>query len=178
MFKESLGHADLVPVEVPEKVTRPAPKVKRETMKQRRERLFSANRLHVILRIALDDLKKVERSKAYIVRMDTWHTPYHHLKNAPCAVCLAGSVMAKTCEADRTEASYVYDFSVKNMPVFSALDLLRSGAVAEAWRQMFGKGKIGQARGLDRRIMPYSVDATAWWQQMEQLHADLVAADL
>ena len=44
-----------------------------------------------LLRLALDDLAKVERDKRFVVNMNEWFK-----SNGHCQVCMAGSVMAKT----------------------------------------------------------------------------------
>lgn len=44
-----------------------------------------------LIRLALRDLEKCERSPKYKVEMAYWHDP-----NGKCKVCLAGSVMAKS----------------------------------------------------------------------------------
>lgn len=44
-----------------------------------------------LIRLALRDLEKCERSSKYKVEMAYWHDP-----NGKCKVCLAGSVIAKT----------------------------------------------------------------------------------
>lgn len=46
-----------------------------------------------LLDLALDDLAKVKRSKAYEVDMSVWHAP----QRDKCSVCLAGAVLAKSC---------------------------------------------------------------------------------
>jgi len=58
-------------------------------------KLLNANlpdKLSDIILIALEDLRKVERSKKYKVYMGVWHSP-----NGVCSVCFAGAVMSQ-CE--------------------------------------------------------------------------------
>ena len=47
------------------------------------------NKKWKLLELALNDLRKAERSKKYVVDMNHWYKP-----NSVCRVCLAGSVMA------------------------------------------------------------------------------------
>ncbi len=47
-----------------------------------------------LIRLALKDLKAVEKDKRYIVDMGEWH--YFQPEMKKCEVCLAGSVLAKT----------------------------------------------------------------------------------
>ncbi|MEM6367804.1 MAG: hypothetical protein AAF851_05810 [Myxococcota bacterium] len=49
-----------------------------------------------LLRLAVKDAKLCEADPNYIMRMNKWHTWHDHLKR--CAVCLAGSVMAKSLD--------------------------------------------------------------------------------
>ena len=60
-----------------------------------------------ILAIALSSLKKCEKDPRYKIDMAEWHTPQ---KNNKCAVCFAGSVMAKALGAgvdeDLSPSSY------------------------------------------------------------------------
>lgn len=48
-----------------------------------------------LIRLTMRDLRKVERSKKYVVKMGDWHVPRDDGK---CAVCAAGSVMACTLQ--------------------------------------------------------------------------------
>jgi len=48
------------------------------------------NKLSALLRIAVEDAQKIEKTPGYVLDMSVWHSP----ANGPCAVCLAGSVMA------------------------------------------------------------------------------------
>lgn len=52
------------------------------------------DKLSDLIRLALCDLKEVERDPRYAVDMAVWHLS--HPITGRCAVCLAGSVMAKT----------------------------------------------------------------------------------
>lgn len=53
-----------------------------------------------LIRLALSDLKKVEASSAYGIKMSTWHEPEVTEEGTKCYVCFAGSVMAMSLEAD------------------------------------------------------------------------------
>lgn len=50
-----------------------------------------------IIRLAINDLTKVEKNKNYKIDMTEWHLKF---ENGPCYVCLAGSVMANTLKID------------------------------------------------------------------------------
>lgn len=49
-----------------------------------------------LIRLALDDLEKVEKDGRYRVDMTQWHGGWRPERDIPCRVCLAGAVMAKT----------------------------------------------------------------------------------
>lgn len=88
-----------------------------------------------LIRLALRDLRAVERSKKYTVDMGSWHEPNED--TGVCHVCLAGAVMARSLKAGRD-----YDLTPSEMwthgvsPVWHdrlvALDDLRSGDLAGA----------------------------------------------
>lgn len=52
-----------------------------------------------LIRLALRDLKAVERSKNYVINMHSWHEPDETA--GVCHVCLAGAVMARSLKAER-----------------------------------------------------------------------------
>lgn len=78
-----------------------------------------------LIRIGLADLEKVENDERYVVNMETWHVP----GKRTCAVCFAGSVMAKTMEVDLQMWVNALSFGEENGRAFSALDALRMGDV-------------------------------------------------
>lgn len=79
-----------------------------------------------LILLALSDLKKVERSKDYIVDMSDWHQP-----NGKCSVCLAGAVMAFSLGVSKKrEISLSYnDFSTVNVEKLRALNSFRIGEI-------------------------------------------------
>lgn len=81
-----------------------------------------------LLAIALTDLVKVERSKKYVVAMNTWH-----LANDPdrCQVCLAGAVMAKTLKADDQLTLEPDHFGI-NSEKLQAINYFRVGYIEQA----------------------------------------------
>jgi hypothetical protein len=92
--------------------------------------------LHGLLRIALEDLELVEKDPNYKVVMSVWHTSY----DSSCAVCLAGSVLAKTCNFPRTR-SYIHlgepASTFKNK--LAAIDWLRVGEIGIAFNFLYEK---------------------------------------
>lgn len=83
-----------------------------------------------LIRLALDDLRKVERSKRYMVDMGWWHDTGVHLRDPiKCVVCFAGAVMAGTLSVpiqDNCTPDY-FDADVEAKLI--ALDYFRDGNV-------------------------------------------------
>jgi len=77
-----------------------------------------------LLALALDNLRKVERSKKYKVCMGAWHSPGTYYAD-PCAVCLAGAVMAKTLGASPEMTLVPHNFSEEDK--LDAIDSFRVG---------------------------------------------------
>ncbi len=79
-----------------------------------------------LIRDALKDLRKIERSPLYQVDMNQWHTP-----NGACRVCLAGSVFVKTfghtAITETVDAVNDMDVSPMDQRKLRALDGLRCG---------------------------------------------------
>ena len=57
---------------------------------------------------ALNDFKRCEFDPEYKIRMSTWHSASIRTYDEPCAVCLAGSVMAKSLGVLKTENSHLH----------------------------------------------------------------------
>ena len=77
-----------------------------------------------LLKLALNDLKKVEKDDNYRVDMDNWHNSMEGI----CYVCLAGAVMAKTLKIDK-EVNFHPDLE-EDFDIYKklyALDSLRMG---------------------------------------------------
>lgn len=84
------------------------------------------NKPSALIRVALADLAKVERSKKYVVNMDTYHSPYRD--PGKCSVCFAGAVMAQTLGASSEEWWTPEEFNDEDK--LRALDEFRVGEVA------------------------------------------------
>lgn len=82
-----------------------------------------------LIRMAIDDLEKVEADTKYSVRMGVWHSP----SLDSCEVCLAGAVMAKTLETPVENFEYPTGFSATVHAKLGALDSFRSGHVIDAF---------------------------------------------
>lgn len=88
-----------------------------------------------LLKLALTDLELVEKDNDYTVVMSTWH---HRGEDGVCAVCLAGSVMAKTCNLDINESFICSEnkHMIKDQDKFIAIDALRKGYLHAALKRL------------------------------------------
>lgn len=86
------------------------------------------DKLSALIRMALADLGKVERSKKYKVDMQVWHQP----REGVCAVCLAGAVIAKELGANPDEYVVPLEYSKKISNKLFALEYARLGQIAYA----------------------------------------------
>lgn len=76
-----------------------------------------------LIRLALRDLEKVERSRRYKVDMDVYHVPNGH-----CRVCFAGSVMAYTLKVAK-DFNSIDAFFLPESKKMHALDAARRGDI-------------------------------------------------
>lgn len=85
-----------------------------------------------LIRVALRDLKKAERTPKYKINMDEWHRPSDNGKS--CSVCYAGSVMAFSLNAGplaSVEPSNWWNGIAQKLEV---INYLRCGGVSTAAR--------------------------------------------
>ena len=144
--------------------------------------------LHGLLTVALDDLKKVERSKRYDVDMGVWHCPDD--LTGGCSVCAAGAVMAKTLGLGRgvaTTPGLLLDDGLTDEDTCNklrAINKLRGGEPSLAWDYLKGREPWDLGAGdnpyvnLDRCVPLYEVDRRGWWRAMRKLQRDLEEAGL
>ncbi len=122
-----------------------------------------------LIRLALADLVKCERSKKYKIDMETWHTP-----NSQCAVCLGGAVMAQTFGKGSGYIGSPTDFPWNTGDKFYALNLFRQGNCDQAFGWLSLERYAGQK--FNRNIVEYDDDPTAFKRDMRKLAADLEEA--
>ena len=107
--------------------------------------------LGAAIKMALNDLKLVEKDRQLEITMDNaWLT--HNYNTSKCAVCFAGSVMAKTCNlqeklisSDDTEIEPA-DFTKIWANTFYALDSIRKYNIIEALYEFYGENDAGEAK--------------------------------
>ena len=122
-----------------------------------------------LIRVALADLNKVERSKKYVVDMGDWHLP----DDGVCYVCLAGAVMAKTLGVSPKRE--MEPWQTKYDQKLQAIDSFREGSIHN------GLGHMGLSRdsiGKYRDVAPYDADPKAFKKDMRKLASDLAKAGL
>jgi hypothetical protein len=127
-----------------------------------------------LIRVALADLGKCETDTAYEIAMGTWHTP---TSRGACAVCLVGSVMAKTLGADPDEVAEPFDLGHFECRKLEALDDFRTGDIERALR-LLELPPAPESVGLYREITHYEDDPGAFKSDMRQLADDLERAGL
>ena len=81
------------------------------------------DKLSELIRVALGDLRKCEADPKYVVNMAVWH---QSLDDKRCAVCLAGSVMAKSLNAFPYTEPWPADFDLGTTIKLMALNDLRT----------------------------------------------------
>ena len=139
--------------------------------------------LGALLRVGLDDLRACEADAGYRIDMACWHTPdpvpddgpVGGRTAGPCAVCLAGAVMARSLGADPARSASpaglvdrapgaawmevettAWDASGRTYDKLSALDDLRCGRASAAGGRMLDGGIDEALAGLDRDVPAYA----------------------
>lgn len=98
-----------------------------------------------LLRLAVDDLTRVEADSRYRVDMGFWHKPTTSPDNGGvvCGVCLAGAVMAKSLEAEINVSASPVNADDKTYNQLEALNSFRAGHYVSAVH------KLNYARCID-----------------------------
>ena len=115
-----------------------------------------------LIRVAIRDLRSIERSKAYRVDMTLWHSVGSRQRS--CAVCLGGAVMARTFGADRESTLVPEDVAISHWDTarLYALDSLRLGVVDHALVDDMGLDAEHVRRRLAR--LPAGSLADGYWR--------------
>lgn len=122
-----------------------------------------------LIRLALADLVKCERSKKYRIDMEFWHMP-----NSQCAVCLAGAVIAKTLGADSGRYVGPSDFLNDTYRKLCALNAFRTGSCRAGFEYL--RRSVIRGRSFYRDIVDYEDDPKEFKRDMRKLAADLEEA--
>ena len=130
------------------------------------------NKPSALIRVAMDDLNRVERLKGYTVDMDIWHEP----ACGKCNVCFAGAIMSQTLKADPEDLMEPEMYNGDTEGKLSALDSFRCGDVSGGFELMGLDNDKGY--DLDREIPHYEYNRRAFKLAMRKLIRDLEAAKL
>lgn len=123
-----------------------------------------------LIRLALSDLAKCERSPKYVIDMGEWHLAPDVL-NEPCVVCFAGSVMAESLGVSHTNDYTPSDFDYETYEVLTSLDYFRRGLIDDAFSYL----DMPDSEMPERRITAYEDDPKQFRADMFKLCCDLEA---
>lgn len=129
--------------------------------------------------LAIEDLKKAEKSKQYSIDMSLWHRRWHG--DSTCSVCFAGSVMAFSLGAEADEETYPWDFSDPTQRKLEALNYARMGSISVAvgtWYSRVSKAKLEAADKLDFDPVDYTEDPAKFKRQMRSVAKKLAQIGL
>lgn len=125
---------------------------------------------------ALRDLRACEEDPLYTINMGLWHSS-RESSDGVCAVCLAGSVMAKSLDAQTTHQAVPVDFGHINRQKLRALDDLRLGQYEGAIYNLNARKAPSEHLTIlpymGREITPYRDDPEAFFEEMVQFAWDL-----
>lgn len=112
-----------------------------------------------LIRVALRDLEKCERSRQYRIDMSTWHRP-----NGQCSVCLAGAVMSQTMQVPASKKIGPYDFKNQNIRAkLFALNAFRGGFVGDGLTDM----------GIENPLLTQTANVTSYNRDPIQFKSDM-----
>jgi hypothetical protein len=132
-----------------------------------------------LIRVAINDLIMVEKSPKYTVDMGDWHEPVYmgSPDSIRCNVCLAGSVIACTLQADPSEEMYPSSFDNDTEAKLEALNEFRVGSVEWPLRDM-GIDTDDFSIPEERNIVDYAADPILFKEQILELADELEAIGL
>ena len=120
------------------------------------------NTLHGLLRVAIDDARKLDRIK-YRPECSRWHEP---LSTDRCAVCLAGAVIAGSMGVSPSVSCDPIEFERFVYMKLQALNDMRAGYFFVAWRGLHALGfrSLPEAviKAFDSVPTPNAVEFSGW----------------
>lgn len=137
-------------------------------------------KLSVCLEKALADFEKVEKDKKhYVVNMGEWHNPSSYITGTKgkCAVCLSGSVIAKTFKKPVNRylvGSVTEGFSRHDCERLTALNCLRQGLLDEACTEVYGEETLIQVDDIE--VATYEENPEQFKKDMKKIVKTLKAA--
>ena len=131
------------------------------------------NKASALIRLGLEDLAKCEESSSYVVLMSKWHRGGGFGNAEPCAVCLAGSVMAQSLDVEFWEEAAPGDFDGATRNKLHALDDFRCGYVLAGLMSFYDPEGIPSDRTFDSwsdwTVPRYRDDPKQWRRAMKEL---------
>ena len=122
-----------------------------------------------LIRLALHDLELCEQDDRYIIDMGKWHRPEYDI----CAVCLAGSVMAKSLNKKRHASGGPAKYKSITSRKLYALNEFRLGNIFIGIKLMLKDSEnMLPFIPAPRLISKYDKNPIKFKQQMHQLADD------
>lgn len=136
------------------------------------------NKPSKLIRVAVADLRQVERMKSYEVDMRVFHSGGEKGPNGnPCAVCFAGSVIARTLKAPMENHASPIDFNAETRSKLHALDTLRGGDITSYLYTGFHK-RLPAGITMEANIPEYEDDPDGFKRKMLDVAKFLEAINL
>lgn len=150
--------------------------LKRGYLKLKGENMELPNKASELLRLAINDLELIEKDERYSIDMNTWHI-YNNEDNK-CAVCLAGSIIAKTLNYNILKLFNFSNFSENIHEKLEALNEFKNGNIIWGLARLnldysFMKGELTEP-SVD--LTKYSENPSLFKQQILDL-ADIFEAE-
>lgn len=127
-----------------------------------------------LIRLALTDLERAEKSDLHRVDMDVWH---RRVTYELCSVCLAGAVMAFSLEQEPDSILVPEDFDSHTKNALNALNEFRAGwprAGLETMGVWYDEHDVPRTRMMAK----YEHEPVKFKKQMVKLADDLERAGL
>lgn len=125
-----------------------------------------------LIRLALQDLEKAEKSRLYAIEMRDWHAP-----KGVCEVCFAGSVMAYSLGAKRHDLVTPRYFDDDTRRKLIALNFFRCGRIEDGLCEM-GHSLPAGVPSWDSSICHYADDHKHFKSSMRSMAKMLAKAGL
>jgi hypothetical protein len=119
-----------------------------------------------MIRMALEDLKAVEKMKDYKVNMNNYHQPAEYTDSGKCEVCFAGAIIARQVN-DPTQNLEPAFFPPGTMKKLYALDKFRRGEIYEGLNEM--GLDLPQFLTEEAGVTPYEQDKKQFKAEMKKM---------
>ena len=99
------------------------------------EQFSKINKLWKLLKVALDDLEKVNKDPYYALNMRIWHRASRTVSPGVCYVCMGGAIMAKSFNINSGYECAPSEFKSSIKRRLYAIEQIRSGALVSAMEE-------------------------------------------